>query len=477
MSSVQRKVWNFFSLASARVISKVLAFVVIAYLAQILGPEQFGVLSFVQTVLIYGVLLSNLGLKGLGTRRIVNTSGDISDHVNEILSLRLILATVTYAVLLATMSVYRGGAYFLAFLVFGLSLYGTAIRLDWVFNGLEKMEFTAGAQVMRYVVYAGLVFILVTEPSDLLLVGGIYVLSRLVPSLFLLGSWLRHTTSHRFSIRWSTWGHSLKRAVPIGLSIVFSQLYLSIDILMIELLLGATAVGWYSAATRIVMAITGIGNLLSISIFPVLVRNYTNESKDAGRVINMAAKILLVVFLPITIGGTLVASQLVGAVYGAAYAESVLPFEILIWAGIPITLVFLLNRFLISAESERAAMAVSFIGCVVNVALNVPLIRWLGLAGPAVTTIITELVVFVGVYYYARSLVEMRILTQVVRPFVAALIMGGVVWMAIGNIRFTNARLAAVVYILIGGIVYPIALHAVGGIDQEEIDLLRRVIG
>jgi O-antigen/teichoic acid export membrane protein len=477
VSSAQRKARNFFSLASARVISKILAFVVIAYLARTLGPEQFGVLSFVQTVLTYGVLCSNLGLKDLGTRRIANGSGDISDHVNEILSLRLVLATAIYVVLLAMMSVYRGGVYLLAFVVFGVSLYGTAIRLDWVFNGLEKMEFTAGAETMRYVLYAGLVFALVREPSDLLLVGGIYVLSRFVPSLFLLGSWLRRTTSHRFGIRRSTWRRSLRQAVPIGLSIVFSQLYLNIDIVMTELLLGATAVGWYSAATRVVMAITGVGNLLSVSLFPVLVRNYTDESRDAGRVVDTAVKILLVVFLPIAVGGTLIASEFVETIYGTAYAESVLPFEILIWAGVPITLVFLLNKFLISAESERAAMAVSFVGCVVNIVLNVPLIRWLGLAGPAVATIITEVVVLGGVYYYARSLVEMRLLTQAVRPLIAALAMGGVVWVAMWNLGLSNVRFAAAVYVLVGVVAYPIALFAVGGFDREELDFLRRALG
>jgi O-antigen/teichoic acid export membrane protein len=109
--------------------------------------------------------------------------------------------------------------------------------------------------------------------------------------------------------------------------------------------------------------------------------------------------------------------------------------------------------------------------------LNVPLIRWLGLAGPAVATIITEVVVLGGVYYYARSLVEMRLLTQAVRPLIAALAMGGVVWVAMWNLGLSNVRFAAAVYVLVGVVAYPIALFAVGGFDREELDFLRRALG
>jgi O-antigen/teichoic acid export membrane protein len=475
VSSARRKLLNFFSLATARIIGKVLAFVVVAYLAQTLGPEQFGVLSFVQTLLTYGVLVSNFGLKGLGTRNIANSKDDVSRHVNEILSLRLILATAIYATILGVMTVYRDGQYASVFLVFGLSLFCVAGRIDWVFNGIEKMEFTAGAETLRYIVYASLVFVLVDGPSDLLLVGGIYVTSRFVPSIFLLLSWLRATT-HRFKLRLGKWQNLLRQAVPIGLVAIFSQLYLNIDIVMTEILLGATAVGWYSAATRIVMAITGIGNLLSVSLFPVLVRTYNDESGDAGRVMNIAVKMLLAGFLPIAVGGTLIAAKLIRAVYGEAYGQSVVPFEILVWAGILMTLIFLFNKFLISVEGERTAMAVSFVGCIVNVILNVPLIGRFGIVGAAIATIVTEIVVFAGVYYYANALVEVRVLTQAIRPFIAAIGMGGTVWLVMEHVSISPVYLTTVVYILTGGVTYFVFLLAVGGIDREELAVVRRAV-
>ncbi len=59
---------NLISLASAEVISKIIALITAAYLGRILKPEGFGILGFATAFVSYFLLMVNFGLDTYGTR-------------------------------------------------------------------------------------------------------------------------------------------------------------------------------------------------------------------------------------------------------------------------------------------------------------------------------------------------------------------------------------------------------------------------
>jgi len=61
---------NIFYVFSGDVVVRMVGFLVITYLARILGSSDFGVISIAAAVLAYGSILSNCGLAILGTRKV-----------------------------------------------------------------------------------------------------------------------------------------------------------------------------------------------------------------------------------------------------------------------------------------------------------------------------------------------------------------------------------------------------------------------
>ncbi|MHB8336405.1 MAG: oligosaccharide flippase family protein [Ignavibacteriaceae bacterium] len=59
---------NLISLASAEVISKIIALITAAYLGRALKPEGFGILGFATAFVSYFLLMVNFGLDTYGTR-------------------------------------------------------------------------------------------------------------------------------------------------------------------------------------------------------------------------------------------------------------------------------------------------------------------------------------------------------------------------------------------------------------------------
>lgn len=61
MNTAQRIIKNTVSLLTGSVIARLLGFVVIVYLARILGPGSFGKISFVMAIVTYFILIADVG--------------------------------------------------------------------------------------------------------------------------------------------------------------------------------------------------------------------------------------------------------------------------------------------------------------------------------------------------------------------------------------------------------------------------------
>ena len=100
MSTLRKMVKNFLSLSVAQLILHFVSFLVIMYLARLLGPANFGKIGFAQAAVAYFMLIPNLGLITLGVREIARNKDDINIYAGNIIALRLILAFFSFGLLL-----------------------------------------------------------------------------------------------------------------------------------------------------------------------------------------------------------------------------------------------------------------------------------------------------------------------------------------------------------------------------------------
>src|ERR1700740_3552459 len=91
---------NIVRLATGDLIAKAMSFFAFVYLARILGVASFGVLEFAGSVLTYLLLIADGGLEMWGTREAANAT-DLRALATRIVPIRLVLATVSFVLLLA----------------------------------------------------------------------------------------------------------------------------------------------------------------------------------------------------------------------------------------------------------------------------------------------------------------------------------------------------------------------------------------
>src|ERR1035438_3518763 len=129
-------------------------FLAFVYLARILGVANFGILEFAGSILTYLLLIADFGLELWGTREASN-SADLPGLAARLVPLRLLLASVSFALLMALLPLFPHYPGLRAVLVlYGLTLFAQAVSLKWALMGQQNMSAVARGLVFGQLVFA-----------------------------------------------------------------------------------------------------------------------------------------------------------------------------------------------------------------------------------------------------------------------------------------------------------------------------------
>lgn len=201
-------------------------------------------------------------------------------------------------------------------------------------------------------------------------------------------------------------GRAFGAALPLGLSAVFIAIYVRIDVVMVERMIGATEAGLYSVAYRFIEALSQLPELLMIVLLPRLAILYGQGAEQrSARLLRTSVVVLL--GAGIAIAGLLAAGApwiLHLLMPEAAAAVSLL--RIVIWVFPLAAVNYAFSTALIARDDQQALMWMLGLAALVNVSLNLLLIPRYAGAGAAVATLATEalLLLLLALRYKRRLL-------------------------------------------------------------------------
>ncbi len=465
MSSARRIAGNAVFLLASQLIGKGLGFAIVVYLARTLQVASFGALSFAQTFATYFQVLINLGLDTFGTREVARSRDQARRHVDVILSIRAVAAVLAFGLLCATAWILPRDHEAKLLLIFsGLAILPFAANLDWFFQATERMEVIAASRVLQQLLLAGLIFLLVSGPGDLLEVPLLRLASLVVATLLPLALLVRLQGWPRPCFARREWSETLRQSLPIGFSLMMITVYYNADTLFLGLLGSDELVGWYNAAYRCVFVLLLPADTIRTAVFPALARR--DDPPRLERVANAYLKTMLLIGVPIGFGGTLLGRELIHLIYGPAYDNAVLPLQILCWN---VVLVFVNESYgspLLAWGEQNLYTKVVTASAVTNVAMNFLLIPSFGMVGAASATILAELTAFLGVYPRFQRTVRIPLLRHALRPLAAALAMSLALLAAKAVVGSFFALL------VLGVVVYFAVLVALGGLTRADLAVL-----
>jgi len=265
-----------------------------------------------------------------------------------------------------------------------------------------------------------------------------------------------------------TWVPLLRASFPFGLIALALGLSYKFDSFLLSLTRGDAETGYYNAAYNLVFSAVVFSNVLNTALYPSLTRQAARDASRLTALYERALRYLMIVALPIAVGTTVLADQLVPLLFRAVYLPAVPALQIVIWV-VPLMYLseFLGYVLLIAGQEQRAARAV-MLSTGVNVALNFILVPQFGFLAAAVMTVVTE-AVLVGQYLWVLSPhLQHMAWTRLARPLLAALLMGALVWGLRDLPVWLNAPIAGGVY---AGLL--LLFRAIGGDEWRFVLSLR----
>jgi PST family polysaccharide transporter len=444
-NSSSRLLSSFLSLSSAEAISKVLTLVTFAFVARVAGPVGFGYLEFASSVVFCAAFLVDQGFGIYGAREVARSPSSAVSIINEVSSLRLMLAAAVYAGLVVLASALdRPPIVEQLVLLFGLGLFLIPFMLPWVFQGFERMRIVAMMQIARSAGFAIAVFALLREGEGLwpVAIGELCGAAIVVT----MSIWLcRSQLGLRIPLKIQLSRNLLRAGSTIGLGQLFWSLRMYGATIVIGFVASESDVGFFGAAMRLTIGLHAFVGIYFFNLMPSLSRSWKREPDSFQALIGRSIRITGWLALGAGIMWVLLAPVAVRLAYGAAFMPAVAPLQ---WMSGLCVLAAMHGNFrfgMIAADQQRYSTLTTGLGTVVALAL-IPLgyARW-GVSGAAMALVAGEAVVWSSSLLFSRRLLQLEApLRHLVRPFVAGAVLLALLW-ALPQATPALARLAVAI--------------------------------
>ena len=471
MSTIQRVAKNTGIIIVGDVIFKLISLIVVIYLARYLLPVEFGKYSFVFAYIAFFSVVPDLGLHAILVREMSRDLSIAPKLIGNAYIIRLILAVfaVVLSMVIITLMSYPADTtsyiYMAAFMLLFMSfsdLYTTIFRANL------RMEYNIIAKLTSKVLSASLILLIIFLHGTLMQVIIAQVFSE---SIKMLISYLfsRKFVRPRFEIDFELWKHLVKEALPLALSSVIWVIYYQIDMVMLSLMKGDAAVGIYSAAHKLFEPLSLIPFALMMPLFPIMSEAFKASTEKLIKSYRLGLKYLLIIAIPFAIGIALLSNKIVLLIYGTEFANSATVLQILICGLIFIFTNFVLLDLLIAIDKQKLNTFSMGLCAIVNVTLNLFFIPLLSYNGAAITTLITNIILFlVSFYFVSKHLQVLSVHKIVTKPVIGGLIMGAFMYYFID--------LNIILLILLAGAIYLAVLFVLKEFQKEDRDILKKIV-
>jgi O-antigen/teichoic acid export membrane protein len=408
--------------------SRVFGFLTTALLARRLGVDGFGQIGFAAAVMAYGVVFADLGLVTIGTRSAAREPSSVSKLTGSLLPLRMLLGLLAALVIAAVALVLpRPASVRWLLVLYGVAVVIQSITLEWVFIGVEKMEFVSVARMVTSCGYFGLVFALVRRPEHLAFVPVAFGFACLAGALVLF---LCHALRFGFpKLRLDTarWRELLRIAWPVGASTVLTQVHVNLGLVLLGLLATYGQTGVYNSAYRLVFFLMTLDRVFYTVYFPVVSRFFKDRPERLPELTGTGLRVVLALSLPLCAGAFVLAKPVLNLVFGPGYEGALEVLRVMVWF-LPLSMLnSLAGHTLLAAGSEQLFLRNTALGVGAAILANLVLVPLLGARGAAISIVAGEASLLALMGASLLKLVKPSLEARTFAPLLAVLVMTAVV--------------------------------------------------
>lgn len=458
----------------SQLITSIFGFFWVILIARYLGVSEFGILTFAMSFTGLLAIFMDLGISTYTTRDLSRDHSLASKYIGNGISLKILLSIFSFLLSIAILIILGYNPLTievtLIFVIQNIFLYMGNL-FNGVFQAYGKMKYQAiGIILNSCLLLGGTVFVVFTN-LGIFSIAIVYLTGSLITLFYLYLKSNSEIVPVKLQFDLSFWKTTVKKAIPFGLTNIFTTIYFMIDTVMLSFMRGSTAVGIYSSAYKIITVFTTLYLVYTYVIFPLMSTLYKNSTDMLKISYEKSIKYLLIIILPIAVGITYYAEPVILLIYGNQYALASSVLQILIWNVVFIFINGASTVLLNSSNKEVAVTKINAIACIFNFGLNLILIYYFSYIGASIATVITGLLIC-GVMTYIISKGKYKpdfsLLKDIIKIIVSSLILAIILY---------SIKLSFIIAIPLSIIIYLITIYLIKTLDSTDIGIIKEIIG
>ena len=276
------------------------------------------------------------------------------------------------------------------------------IGADWINTLLEDYLFITIRYIVVQILCLGALIVLVKTPKDLYQYALIGTLSSVGGNL--LNIWhIRRRIPFHLTLRPHIRRH-LEPMITLFSNTFAIVLYIASDIVILGIFMDSKFVGYYTAASKAYSAVKEIINAMILVTIPRFSFYVSHNMREAyQQSFSWVLSSVITLAPPCVLGLYMEAEHILYFFGGSEYVAGTWALKILSLALIPaVGGCLFAYSVLLPYKQERFFLKATLISAITNIVLNFPLIPVWGIQAAALTTLVSETIVFCMTYYKSR---------------------------------------------------------------------------
>lgn len=381
------------------------------WVVRYLGPIDFGSLSYAISYVGIFASIATLGLDSILVKELVNNPKMENHLLGSALILRVIGAITSLTLIYISLFIFQD-EYKNKILIYIISC-GVILRC---FNILDL--YFQSKVLSKYVVYSKTISLFICSVIKIIMlvygasVNAFAMILILEVLFFIIPIILFYCNQKKSVINKNllNWKFDLevaktlfKESWPLMLAGIVISIYMKIDQIMIQKMIGNESVGLYAAATKLSAIWYFIPVLITSSLFPALI----NAKKTSQQLFEIRLQRLYIFLfwlaISIAIPLSFFSHFLTYNLYGEQYDLSAEVLRIHIWTGIFVFVGVASDKWLLTEGLQIFSLRNCVIGALFNIFLNLILIETIGIIGAAYSTLFSQAIASYLLLYISKK--------------------------------------------------------------------------
>ena len=426
------------------------------YASRVLGTYGIGNVGYSESLISYFTLIAGLGISTYGIREVAKVrekKDKMNELVSELLTINIITCFITYFLFVVFLQLSVVQEYKKILIIQSAVIFLSTIGMEWLFVALEEYKYITVRSIIFQCIAIIFMFLFVKKTSDYCIYAAICVFASSASQI--LNLWYsREFVSIKIHFSSKLKKHIKPIMIIFGTNVA-SIIYMSLDTTMLGIMKNVDEVGLYTAATKIIKIISTILASISTVMLPRLSFYIENKMKEKYEELLIdSTNITLMFSIPCSFGLAIISKDILYVFSGKEFESAYISLIVLainqIFSSIDRIFAW---QILMPVRKEKIVLISTIVGALSNFILNIFVIKLLGYVGAAITTMCSEIFVFIVLCWFCRNMVNIKKMFYNIWQYFlgGAVMVGSVFWI---NNMINNIYIRVAVSVLIGGTFY-----------------------